>query len=133
MSLESAAIALARGAASVTALVPAASIHIAEAPQGLDAPFIFFVRVSTAPQNTLDEGTAGTRAQMDNIQLQAACYGRTGAESLAIAAALRRVFTNEAALSAWCVGQEESGEEEPQLRGQILTFSCWYATDVAAL
>jgi hypothetical protein len=132
MSFESTVVALAKGAASITDLVPVASIWMGEVPQGTAAPFIVFARLSTDPQNTTDEGASGTRAQLDNIQLQAACYGRTMTESLAIAAAVRRVLTNENSLRALCVGQDTSGEDDVNLRGQLLTFSCWYAEDLAA-
>lgn len=132
MSFESTVTTIAKAATSVTAIVPAASIWFNELPQGVTAPFIVFNRISTDPQNTLDEGAPGTRAQIDNIQIQAACYGRGAAESLAIAAALRFALTNNATIRAMMTGQEESGEEDTRLRGQILTFSCWYAADIAA-
>lgn len=132
MSFETTVIGLAKSSAAITALVPAASIWMGEAPQGLAAPFIVFARLSTDPQNTTDEGAVGVRAQLDNITLQAACYGRTMEESLAIAASVRRALTNEATLRAMCDGQDTSGEDAVNLRGQLLSFSCWYAEDIAA-
>lgn len=131
MSAESIISGLAKASAAVTALVPAASIWTSEAPQGQAAPFVVFTRISTVPQNTMDEGATGTRAQLDNVQVQAAVYGTSTAQSLAIAAAIRRAITNEATLRALCTSQDESYEEDPRLRGQILSFSCWVAEDLA--
>lgn len=133
MSFESTVIAAAEGSAALVALVPAARITFNEAHQGAEAPFIVFSRMSTEPANTTDEGVAGVRAQLDNINLQAAIYGTTMAQALQIAAIVRRLIVANATLAAYCTGQDESFEEDVRLRGQLLTFSCWFATDLAEL
>lgn len=132
MSFESTIIALAKASTAITAIAPAPSIWTGETPQVVAPPFLVFSRISTVPANTLDEGTPGTRAQLDNIEFQAACYGSTVEQSLALAAAVRRAITNEASLRALCTGQEPTGEDEVRLRGQRLTFSAWYAETIPA-
>lgn len=131
MSFESTVKALCAASASLTTLVPVGRITFNEAPQGVNNPFIVFTKVSTTPANTLDEGVAGTRAQLDNIQLQASVYGVTLDQSVEIARILRRVLTNETQLRALCVGMDESFEDDVNLRGQIVTFSCWYAENLS--
>lgn len=132
MSFESTIIALVKAADAVTAIAPDSSIWMGDAPQGIDAPFLVLSRISTVPQNTMDEGAAGTRSQLDNIEFQAACYGTTMEQSLALAAAVRRAITNEASLRALCTGQEPTGEDEVKLRGQRVTFSAWHAETISA-
>jgi hypothetical protein len=131
MSFESTVKAICVASAPLLTLVPAARITFNEAPQGAANPFIVFTRASTTPANTLDEGTAGTRAQLDNIQLQASVYGVTLDQAVEIARVLRRVMTNEPNLRALCTGIDESYEDDVNLRGQIVTFSCWHAEDLA--
>lgn len=131
MSFESTVKALCVASAPLLALVPAGRITFNESPQGAANPFIVFTKVSTTPANTLDEGTVGTRAQLDNIQLQASIYGVTLAQSVEIARVLRRVLTNETTLRALCTGLDESFEDDVNLRGQIVTFSCWYAESLS--
>lgn len=133
MSFESTVMAACEGSAALVALVPAARITFNEAHQGAVSPFIVFTRTSTVPQNTTDEGVAGARAQLDNINLQASIYGTTLAQSIAIAAVLRRLIVTTAGLDAYCTGQDETFEQDVNLRGQMLTFSCWYAEDLAPL
>lgn len=131
MSFESTVKALCVASSSLTTLVPAGRITFNEAPQGVNNPFIVFTKVSTTPANTLDEGVSGIRSQLDNIQLQASIYGVTLDQSVEIARILRRVLTNETQLRALCVGMDESFEDDVNLRGQIVTFSCWYAESLS--
>jgi hypothetical protein len=131
MSFESTVKALCAASPTLTTLVPVGRITFNEAPQGVNNPFIVFTKVSTTPANTLDEGVAGTRAQLDNIQLQASIYGVTLDQSVEIARVLRRALTNDTQLRALCTGLDESFEDNVNLRGQIATFSCWYAENLS--
>jgi hypothetical protein len=126
MSFESTVKALCVASAPLTTLVPAGRITFNEAPQGVNNPFIVFTRTSTIPVNTMDEGAASNVSQTDNVNLQASIYGVTLDQSVEIARVLRRVLTNEPTLRALCTGIEESYESDVRLRGQIMTFSCWY-------
>ena len=131
MSFESTAIGILHANAALIALVPVARIKFSEAPQGVENPFVVCSRVATDPQNTLDEGTAGTRAQLDNITLQVSCYAPKLVDALAIAAAVRKALTNEATLRALCIGEDPAPRDGTNLHGQVLEFSCWYAEDIA--
>lgn len=117
--------------APFVAALPMTKFWFSEIPQGVSAPFICATTISTDPQNTMDEGVDGVRAQLDNTQLQLSIYGTTLAHAIEIARLARRALTNEPLLHALCTGDDESFEEDVKLRGRILTFSCWYAEDLA--
>ena len=125
MSFESQILAILAGDAGVNALMSSADVYFGTAPQNADAPFLHMQKTFTDPGATLDNGDSGT-SRLDNIELQVTAYQSGYATANALALAVREALEGDRTMRFIMKDSFTSFDDQPDLHGQILLFSCWY-------
>lgn len=128
MSFESEVRALLAAEATVTALVPAASITSVTAKQNAALPLVVLNRIYTRPSNSLDTGAAGV-GRLDNIALDVTCLAKDLSSALAIAEAIRAKL-EAARTPTRFLFQDQENDYVDFLEAYeiVLLFSCWRAS-----
>lgn len=129
MSFESTTLGILTGSASVTALVPAASIYFGTLPQNITSPAILCQVTSTESGPTTDCGASGT-ARLDNHEMQVTVYHRTYSQTNAVALSVRNALEADRTNRYFLKDQFGSFDDFPDLHGQILLFSSWYQSTI---
>lgn len=125
MSFESTTLGILTGSASVTALVPAASIYFGTGPQDAAKPFIVCSRISTQPTKTHDVGSSGS-GYIDNVLLQIGVYGGTYLDARTAADTIRAALEASRTTKYILTDQINAFDDFPNAHSQILTFSAWH-------
>jgi hypothetical protein len=132
MTFEEKVITVITGIASIAAEYPPERICFDDAPNDDGTPFIVCNIISIQKQNTLDEGVAGTKANQKNIQLQVTVYSASRGSARTVAEAIELAFDLTTLFSACLNDQQPDDDGAADLKGEILTFSCWHSQDISA-
>jgi hypothetical protein len=132
MTFEEKVIQVILSVASVKKDYPADRVCFDDAPNDDGSPFIVCNIITVQKQNSLDEGVAGSKVNQKNIQLQVTVYSASRGAAKAHAQAIELAMDRATTFSACLVDQQPDSDGAADLKGELLTFSCWHSQDISA-
>lgn len=90
------------------------------APNNTQTPYLVYLRIASAPQNTLADG-----APIDNTRMQIDCFDASYAGVLALAASVKAALKASTLVHVLLLEQDQY-EFDARLHRVILDFSLWH-------